>query len=82
MLVMLLLLLSVSFLHKTCDLTEASFSSSPALRWPDSLCPAQLILEDEGLSRITQTVQALLELPLSGSRRSSLQTPAPNFNSS
>ncbi|XP_026071275.1 leucine-rich repeat and calponin homology domain-containing protein 4-like isoform X2 [Carassius auratus] len=39
----------------------------------DTLCPAQLILEEEGLTRIAQTVQALLELPTS--RRSSRQDP-------
>lgn len=48
----------------------------------DSLCPAQLILEEEGLSRIAHTVQTLLELPPSGPRRFSLQTPAPSSNSS
>ncbi|KAI4896977.1 hypothetical protein NFI96_031530 [Prochilodus magdalenae] len=39
----------------------------------DSLCPSQLILEEEGLSRISTTVQVLLDLPPSGSRRSSRQ---------
>uniref|UniRef100_A0A671NIV7 Leucine-rich repeat and calponin homology domain-containing protein 3-like n=1 Tax=Sinocyclocheilus anshuiensis TaxID=1608454 RepID=A0A671NIV7_9TELE len=42
----------------------------------DTLCPPQLILEEEGLTRIAQTVQALLELPTSGSRRSSRQDPS------
>ncbi|XP_016111932.1 leucine-rich repeat and calponin homology domain-containing protein 4-like [Sinocyclocheilus grahami] len=46
---------------------------SPAV---DTLCPPQLILEEEGLTRIAQTVQALLELPTSGSRRSSRQDPS------
>ncbi|XP_041925340.1 leucine-rich repeat and calponin homology domain-containing protein 4 isoform X2 [Alosa sapidissima] len=41
----------------------------------DALCPAQLILEDEGLIRIAQTVQALVDLPVSGTRRSSRQDP-------
>ncbi|KAJ8405360.1 hypothetical protein AAFF_G00318330 [Aldrovandia affinis] len=41
----------------------------------DTLCPPQQILEDEGLTRIAQTVQALVELPLSGPRRSSHQDP-------
>ncbi|XP_036452154.1 leucine-rich repeat and calponin homology domain-containing protein 4 isoform X2 [Colossoma macropomum] len=39
----------------------------------DSLCPSQLILEEEGLNRIAVTVQSLLDLPLSGPRRSSRQ---------
>ncbi|XP_051554260.1 leucine-rich repeat and calponin homology domain-containing protein 4 isoform X2 [Myxocyprinus asiaticus] len=42
----------------------------------DTLCPPQLILEEEGLTRIAQTVQALLEIPTSGSRRSSRQDPS------
>ncbi|XP_026124476.1 leucine-rich repeat and calponin homology domain-containing protein 4 isoform X2 [Carassius auratus] len=42
----------------------------------DTLCPPQLILEEEGLTRIAQTVQTLLELPTSGSRRSSRQDPS------
>uniref|UniRef100_A0A8C1XHC2 Leucine-rich repeats and calponin homology (CH) domain containing 4 n=1 Tax=Cyprinus carpio TaxID=7962 RepID=A0A8C1XHC2_CYPCA len=42
----------------------------------DTLCPPQLILEEEGLTRIAQTVQALLELPTSGARRSSRQDPS------
>uniref|UniRef100_A0A673LP74 Calponin-homology (CH) domain-containing protein n=1 Tax=Sinocyclocheilus rhinocerous TaxID=307959 RepID=A0A673LP74_9TELE len=42
----------------------------------DTLCPPQLILEEEGLTRIAQTVQVLLELPTSGSRRSSRQDPS------
>ncbi|XP_050970334.1 leucine-rich repeat and calponin homology domain-containing protein 4 isoform X2 [Labeo rohita] len=42
----------------------------------DTLCPAQLILEEEGLTRVAQTVQALLELPPSGARRSSRQDPS------
>lgn len=60
------------------------FSNLTQLSCPpqESLCPAQLILEDEGLSRIAHTVQALLELPPSGPRRASLQTPAPYTNSS
>ncbi|KAL6490733.1 hypothetical protein MHYP_G00010780 [Metynnis hypsauchen] len=41
----------------------------------DSLCPSQLILEEEGLSRIAVTVHSLLDLPLSGPRRSSRQEP-------
>ncbi|XP_076828997.1 leucine-rich repeat and calponin homology domain-containing protein 4 isoform X2 [Brachyhypopomus gauderio] len=41
----------------------------------DSLCPSQLILEDEGLSRIAHTVQSLLDLPPSGPRRPSRQDP-------
>ncbi|KAM9501259.1 DISP complex protein LRCH3 isoform 2-T2 [Clarias gariepinus] len=48
----------------------------------DSLCPAQLILEDEGLSRIAHTVQTLLELPPSGPRRASLQISPQSTNSS
>ncbi|XP_062850300.1 leucine-rich repeat and calponin homology domain-containing protein 4 isoform X2 [Trichomycterus rosablanca] len=48
----------------------------------DLLCPAQLILEEEGLSRIAQTVQALLELPPQGPRCSSLQSSALNVTSS
>ncbi|XP_023651497.2 leucine-rich repeat and calponin homology domain-containing protein 4 isoform X3 [Paramormyrops kingsleyae] len=49
----------------------------------DSLCPPQLILEDEGLARIAQTVQALMDLPVSGFRRSSRQDhPEQNPNSS
>ncbi|XP_029113130.1 leucine-rich repeat and calponin homology domain-containing protein 4 isoform X2 [Scleropages formosus] len=39
----------------------------------ESLCPSQLILEDEGLTRIAQTIQALVELPVAGPRRSSRQ---------
>ncbi|XP_046904882.1 leucine-rich repeat and calponin homology domain-containing protein 4 isoform X2 [Hypomesus transpacificus] len=39
----------------------------------DNLCPPQLILEEEGLTRTAQTVQALVELPVSGPRRSSRQ---------
>ncbi|XP_051989588.1 leucine-rich repeat and calponin homology domain-containing protein 4-like isoform X2 [Xyrauchen texanus] len=42
----------------------------------DTICPPQLILEEEGLTRIAQTVQALLEIPTSGSRRSSRQDPS------
>lgn len=42
----------------------------------DTLCPPQLILEEEGLTRIAQTVQTLLELPTSGTRRSSRQDPS------
>ncbi|XP_073691895.1 DISP complex protein LRCH3 isoform X2 [Garra rufa] len=42
----------------------------------DTLCPAQLILEEEGLTRVAQTIQALLELPPSGARRSSRQDPS------
>ncbi|XP_052004277.1 leucine-rich repeat and calponin homology domain-containing protein 4-like isoform X2 [Xyrauchen texanus] len=42
----------------------------------DALCPSQLILEEEGLTRIAQTVQALLEIPTSGSRRLSRQDPS------
>ncbi|XP_042566301.1 leucine-rich repeat and calponin homology domain-containing protein 4 isoform X2 [Clupea harengus] len=41
----------------------------------DALCPAQLILEDEGLIRVAQMVQVLMELPI-GPRRSSRQEPA------
>ncbi|XP_077085665.1 leucine-rich repeat and calponin homology domain-containing protein 4 isoform X2 [Siphateles boraxobius] len=41
----------------------------------DILCPSQLILEEEGLTRVAQTVQALLEVPTSGARRSSRQEP-------
>ncbi|KAJ8337724.1 hypothetical protein SKAU_G00366900 [Synaphobranchus kaupii] len=39
----------------------------------ETLCSPQQILEDEGLTRIAQTVQTLLELPVSGPRRSSRQ---------
>ncbi|XP_063043204.1 leucine-rich repeat and calponin homology domain-containing protein 4 isoform X2 [Engraulis encrasicolus] len=39
----------------------------------DALCPPQLILEDEGLVRIAQTVQALAELPATATRRLSRQ---------
>ncbi|XP_048041224.1 DISP complex protein LRCH3 isoform X2 [Megalobrama amblycephala] len=42
----------------------------------DTLCPPQLILEEEGLTRVAQTVQALLEVPTSGARRSSRQDPS------
>lgn len=28
----------------------------------DSMCPSQLIVEDEGLSRLAQTVQVLVDL--------------------
>ncbi|XP_043099033.1 leucine-rich repeat and calponin homology domain-containing protein 4 isoform X2 [Puntigrus tetrazona] len=42
----------------------------------DTLCPPQLILEEEGITRIAQTVQTLLELPASGARRSSRQDPS------
>ncbi|XP_051577887.1 leucine-rich repeat and calponin homology domain-containing protein 4-like isoform X2 [Myxocyprinus asiaticus] len=42
----------------------------------DTLCPSQLILEEEGLTRVAQTVQALLEIPTSGSRRLSRQDPS------
>uniref|UniRef100_A0A4W4GWM5 Calponin-homology (CH) domain-containing protein n=1 Tax=Electrophorus electricus TaxID=8005 RepID=A0A4W4GWM5_ELEEL len=50
----------------------------------ESLCSSQLILEDEGLSRIAHTVQTLLDLPPSGPRRTSLpvQSPAQNPNNS
>ncbi|KAG7465278.1 hypothetical protein MATL_G00174800 [Megalops atlanticus] len=56
----------------------------------DALCAPQQILEDEGLTRIAQTIQSLVELPLSGPRRSSrqdsqglpLQAPDQNPNSS
>ncbi|XP_056603046.1 leucine-rich repeat and calponin homology domain-containing protein 4 isoform X2 [Triplophysa dalaica] len=42
----------------------------------DALCPSQLILEEEGLTRIAQTIQTLLEIPSSGVRRSSRQEPS------
>ncbi|XP_066536765.1 leucine-rich repeat and calponin homology domain-containing protein 4 isoform X2 [Hoplias malabaricus] len=42
----------------------------------ESLCPSQLILEEEGLSRIATTVQTLVDLPVSGPRRTSRQEPS------
>ncbi|KAM9400532.1 leucine-rich repeat and calponin homology domain-containing protein 4-like isoform 3-T3 [Salvelinus alpinus] len=42
----------------------------------DTLCPTQLILDGDGLSRVAQTVQALLDLPVSGPRHSSRQDAA------
>ncbi|XP_066578492.1 leucine-rich repeat and calponin homology domain-containing protein 4 isoform X2 [Amia ocellicauda] len=43
----------------------------------DALCPSQLILEDEGLSRIALTVQSLIDLPPPGPRRPSRPEPPP-----
>ncbi|MFT7809767.1 leucine-rich repeat and calponin homology domain-containing protein 4 [Arapaima gigas] len=54
--------LAMGLLYLLCNLAE-------------SLCPPQLILEDEGLTRIAQTVQVLVELPVAGHRRSSRQDP-------
>ncbi|KAM9406954.1 leucine-rich repeat and calponin homology domain-containing protein 4 isoform 2-T3 [Salvelinus alpinus] len=43
----------------------------------DTLCPCQLILDGEGLSRVAQTAQALLDLPVSGPRRAAAPTGLP-----
>lgn len=54
-----------------CVSTVSSRDLSRSLQ--DALCPPQLILEDEGLVRIAQTVQALAELPATATRRLSRQ---------
>lgn len=72
---LLLLRFIVSLLLCLSKLTVV-FLSSLTKPHQDALCPPQLILEEEGLTRIAQTIQALLEIPSSGVRRPSRPDPS------